>query len=248
MSTTPTAAPDNAPASKGALARVVGVFWEPGNTFRDIVARPGWWLPLVLMIVIALIFMSVFLTQIGVDAMLQQQMAANSRLQQLSAEQQAQALALQKRIVPPLMFVSVVAIPPLLYLATALVMMFAYRLLADSQVTFKQSFGITVHAFLPSALSAILAIVVIMFVHPADFDVNNPLMTNAAWLLGDAPAAWLKALASSLDLFSLWILALLAIGFATTKRKMGFGQAFLIAAIPWALYVLIKVGATAAFS
>ena len=245
MSTTPTAAPYDTPASKSALARIFGVFWEPGNTFQDIVARPGWWAPLVLMIVVGLVVMWVFVTQIGVETMLQQQFETNRQLQQLSAEQRAQTMALQMRIVPIAMFVSILVGAPVFYLLAALVLMFLYRIVASSQVTFKQSFGITVHAFLPSMLSGLLAIVVMVFVRPTDFDIQNPVMTNAAWLLGESSPMWLKALAGSLDLFSVWILILLAIGFAATRRKLGLGQSFVIAAIPWAVMVLIKTGWTA---
>jgi hypothetical protein len=66
-----------------------------------------------------------------------------------------------------------------------------------------------------------------------------------AYLDPESPAA-LRALGSSIDLFSLWIIVLLAIGVSSAARKMRFGKAFMAIALPWALWVCAKTGLAAA--
>jgi hypothetical protein len=66
-----------------------------------------------------------------------------------------------------------------------------------------------------------------------------------AYLNPDSPAA-LRALGTSIDLFSLWILVLLAIGVSAAGRKVSFGKAFTGIFALWALLVCLKVAAAAA--
>jgi hypothetical protein len=49
---------------------------------------------------------------------------------------------------------------------------------------------------------------------------------------------WLMSLATSLDLFTIWALVLLAIGFSTAARKLSFSKALITIAIPWLIWVL----------
>ena len=51
---------------------------------------------------------------------------------------------------------------------------------------------------------------------------------------------------SSLDLFSFWMIGLLAIGFGLACRKPASSAVWGVA-VPWALYVLVKSGLAALF-
>ena len=73
----------------------------------------------------------------------------------------------------------------------------------------------------------------------------NPLAFNVGAYLPSETAAWLKTLGSSLDVFSFWIMALIAIGISATARKVSFGKALVGVMIPWGIYVLLRVGAVA---
>jgi hypothetical protein len=49
---------------------------------------------------------------------------------------------------------------------------------------------------------------------------------------------WLMSLAGSLDLFTLWTIVLLAIGFSVAARKLSFSKALITIAIPWLIIVV----------
>ena len=234
---------DVAPQPMGSLSRIFGIFWEPKRTFENIAASPSWWAPLILLILLGLVFMIAFQQTVGFDTFLEQQMAKEPRLQDLSEEQRAQAMAMQSKIMPFMMFGGAVVAAPVIYLLTALFTMLAFRIMAGSQVTFKQSFAISTHAWLPTGVSAMLAILVMQFVHPSDFDLENPVMLNLGWLVdSETTSAWLYGLLSSIDVFSFWVMALLAMGFAAATRKLRFGKAYTIVVSLWLVMIVIKVG------
>lgn len=240
-------APFGEPSHISPIGRVFGIFWEPKRTFTDIVAKPGWWVPLVLTILFALVYMYAFNQTIGIETFLRQQFETSPQLQDLSPEQRDQAIAVQLRIVPYTMYAGAVIGTPVFYLLAALVLMYAFRITAGSQVKFKQSFAITAHSFVPGILHSLLAIVVMQFVHPDDFDLQNPVMSNLGWLMGESSPAWLIAFARSFDLFAFWIMALLAMGFVAATRKLRFGKAFMTVLALWFVMVLLGVGWTAMF-
>jgi hypothetical protein len=73
-----------------------------------------------------------------------------------------------------------------------------------------------------------------------DFDLNNPLMFNpGAFMDPKSSSKFLYSLASSLDLFSFWIMLLIAVGLkAAAGKKLSFGGAFFAVLLPWAVFVL----------
>jgi hypothetical protein len=60
---------------------------------------------------------------------------------------------------------------------------------------------------------------------------------------------FLYSVATSLDLFSFWIMILIATGLkAASGKKLSFGGAFFAVALPWAVYVLGKSAFAGIFS
>ena len=131
----------------------------------------------------------------------------------------------------------------------ALVMWGAYNLLGGANTNFGTSLAITSHAFLTGLVSSVLYLLILYLKPYGTVDLDNPIAANVgAFLPEDAPK-WLMALGTSLDLFSIWTLILLAIGFAATNpRKLRGGKAFAIAFSVWAVYVVSKVGRAFIFS
>ena len=65
---TPELLPDSEPQPKGLGegSRLTGVFFEPAKTFEDVAARPNFWAPLILVIVVALGYMVLYLSLIHI--------------------------------------------------------------------------------------------------------------------------------------------------------------------------------------
>lgn len=244
MAATPAAAPapEVPPRQMSAAARLFGIFWEPKRTFQDIVHHPSFVLPLILMMVFGLVLMTLFTDKVGAEAFLEQQMARNPNAQEVPPAQ----LGVIAKVTTAMFFGGALLGPPAMVALTALVLMFAFRIMAGSQATYKQSFGITAHAFLPSLISSALASIVLLTVHPSDFDLTNPIMSNLGWLFDlESTELWLYTLASKIDLFSFWIVILLAMGFATATKKCSTGTGVAIVGCLWAIITVVSVGWTA---
>ena len=114
---------------------------------------------------------------------------------------------------------------------------------------FSTALGITSHAFLTSLVSTPLFILTAFLKPYGTLDLENPLASNLAVLLPDDAAKWLVALCKSIDLFAVWILILLAIGFtAVNPKKLKGAKPFAIAFTVWAVFVVIRVGFAFIFS
>ena len=84
---TPEIVPDAEPQPKGLGegSRLTGVFFEPAKTFEDVAARPNFWAPLILVIVVSLVYMVLFGQHVGWERMIRHQTEMSSRAAQLIA-------------------------------------------------------------------------------------------------------------------------------------------------------------------
>jgi hypothetical protein len=142
-----------------------------------------------------------------------------------------------------------VLVPICFALIVSLVMMGAYNLFAGAGARFSTAFSIVAHAGLVGIVSTPLFLLVLFLRPPGSFDPENPLATNLAALLPEESAKWLVALCKSVDIFSIWILILIAIGFAAVNpKKLKGSKSFVIAFSVWAAYVVLRVGWAFIFS
>jgi hypothetical protein len=174
--------------------------------------------------------------------MIRRQMDANTRLQQLPAEQRERAIQQGMAISVPLAYVGAAVGMAVGSLAIAGILLGMMNLVGGAGLKYRQAFSITCYSFLPSALSSILALVVMFLKNPEDFDLQNPLPLNlGAFLSSPETAAWLKALARSVNLFTIWIMLLMALGYSTAAgKRLSFGKALTLIVLPWAVFVLLS--------
>src|SRR6185312_11661320 len=86
------------PAGMSEISRVAGVFFEPKKAFADIAARPRWFVPVLLIALVALC-VSIRYSQLGGwRVMIQQQLANSSRQPQGTPEQQQQGLEMAVKV------------------------------------------------------------------------------------------------------------------------------------------------------
>jgi hypothetical protein len=125
----------------------------------------------------------------------------------------------------------------------------AYNLLGGANTNFATAFAITSYAFMTGLISSLLFILILYLKPFGTVDLENPVAANLAAVLPEDSAKWLVALAKSIDLFTIWTLILLAIGFAATNpKKLRGGKAFSIAFSVWIAYVVVRTGWAFIFS
>ena len=234
------------PAGMGELARLTGVFFEPGKTFADVAQRPTWFVPMLVTVLFGLIFCGVVGQRIGWDNVAQQQM--EMRMAKMTPDQREQTLKgadLSKKITPIIAYAAAVLGPAIGYLISALVLLGIVAGILSAPVKFKQIFAIMCYSGMIGVVAAVLMVVVIFLKkNPADFDIQHPLAFNAGALMDpNGPNKFLFTLASSLDVFSFWKILLIAVGLkAAAGKKLSFGGALFAVLLPWV--VLVLIGAT----
>jgi hypothetical protein len=224
------------------VGRLVNVIVEPQKAFVDIAARPGWWPPMILLVVLSVIYLAAFSSHVGWERFIRHQIETSKQAQNLTAEQRENAIQMQAKFAGPVGMAGAVVGTPISMVILAGVFMFIFGTVLGGTVTFKQTLGVVSHAMVPSVISSVAALGVMFLKDPSDFDLSNPAGFNLGFYLDPLSSpAWLVSLGNSLDIFSIWIMLLVATGMSIAARK-SWKTSFAGVIALWAIYVLIKVG------
>ncbi len=233
-------------ATMGQTARLMGVFFSPGKTFAEIVRRPTWWIPVIVMAIFGTIYLNAFTQRVGWESVIRPAIERAPNTQNLPPQQREQIIERAASLYKYLGYGGS-AVGTLFYVfIVSVLLMFLFDTIQSAGIGLKRMMAIVAYGFLPLVIQTMLSMVVLFLKDPEEFDLQNPLIFNVGAFLGsDSPAA-LRALGSSIDLFTVWIIVLLAIGVSSATRKIGFGKAFGTVLFPWLLFVALKVAAAAA--
>jgi hypothetical protein len=238
-----------ATASDNSFTRIFGAIFSPKPTFESIVQRPTWLVPVVLGCVVFIAIVFSFTQRGGWISFIQKQMAGNSRVEQMTPEKREQLVETQAKYAPIFGYVEGVILPPLATLLVAAVLLGIFNLSGATRTTFKVAMAIVAFAWSPWLIHGLLSILIIFLKDPSTVDLQNVVASNPGAFLSDDSPKWLAALLGSIDIFAIWTLFLLSIGFsATNPKKLSIAKAFVLAASGWIVFVLIKVGLTSAFA
>lgn len=241
-----TSAPPPVPQPMSEASRLVGVFVSPKSTFPDIARRPRWWIPMILLGIMSTIVIVSFTRHVGWERTVRQSIEQNPRLDQLPAQQRELAIVNGTRVASFIGYVAGV-LGAISIVVVSAVLIFLFNVLLSADMKFHSMMGIVAYSFLPTLLSGALTLLVMFMKEPEDFDIQRPLAFNLGAFLPDGTARWAVVGASSFDLFTFWIIALLAIGVSSSVRKLSFAKALVTILIPWVVVLILRVGVTAAF-
>src|SRR6266849_1551444 len=151
MSTTPVIAPEapQAPGPINHFGRIIGAFFSPKATFEDIVGRPSWIIPAVLMTVLGIVVAFVMNQKVDWRDVASKRIEDSSRAANLSAEQKEQQIALSAKISPGIAYGFGIAWPILQALIVGGVLLLAYNVIVGACARFGVFLGITAYAYFP---------------------------------------------------------------------------------------------------
>ncbi len=223
-------------------SRLLGVFYEPGKVFADVAQKPRWIAPILVSILMGVALVYTISTHIGWDQTIRKTMANNSRMAELPADQREKAIATGTKIASIGGWVGAVLGAPLFVLIIAGVLTGIFNGLLGAEIRFAQGFAIAAYALLVRALLSGLFILLAFLKPPEEFDLQVSPFSPAAYMNRLENPKWLMALAGSLDLFTIWSIVLLAIGFSVAAKKLSFSKALITIMIPWLILVAAQVG------
>jgi len=226
-------------------ARIIDTFIAPSKTFTDLRRNAMWWAPWILISIFSIAFLLTVGKQIGFEQVARNSITHSARADQfdkLPADQQARQLQFSVGLIRGIAYGNALAVL-LFTLIVTVVLWTTFKVGFGAETTFGQAFAIGMYAGLPGILGAILGIISLFAgVNPEGFDLNNPVATNLAYFLDpQTTGRFVHGLASSLDLFVIWSIVLIGIGYACTS-KVKRSTAIIVVACWYLLWKLITSG------
>jgi len=228
-----------------AVQSLWGVLLAPEKTFQALAARPVW-LPALLLLVASALALSILITP-----RLDMKQVIREAIEESGQEVPAAQIDLQVEMADKFKWVgtaSQVILQPGALLLMAGVFLVLLRL-AGSEIDFRRSLAVSVHGLLPQALATVLAIPVVLSrseLSMQDLRSATFLRSNLAAFAPESTGKAMLSLLSSVDLFSLWTIALLAIGFRVVGR-VSKAAAWGVVLTLWVLMVGGKLALAAIF-
>lgn len=249
MATTTAAVPQT-PQPIGAFSRVIGALFNPRPTFEDIGRKPSWLVPMLILIVLNIGITTVFSQRVGWRAFMEQQIekspSAQQRMSQLPPDQRERTLETQAKVANVFGYVGGVIGVPVVLMIIGAIFMGIFNATSSAQLDLNTSMSVAAHAYMPFAIAALIGLLLLCVKPPDTIDLQNLVASNPGALLGSSSPQWLKSLCSSLDIFTFWVLGLMAFGYSVVRpKKIKMGSALTWIVGIWVVFVLAKVGIAA---
>jgi hypothetical protein len=230
------------------IGRVFGVLFSPTETYKDIVRKPNWIVPLLILTAISMVVCYFLVQKVDWEAFQRKQIENSSLTANLPADQKEAAIQRGVKFTVPITYAIGLVGTTISILIITLVYWGAFNVFKGAGLKFETAFAIVNYAFMPAVIGAVLTTIVLILKRVGEADPQRIAVTSLGnFLPGDA-AKWLVAVGSSVDLLWFWTLALLAIGFAAANpRKITTSSAYSVVIGMWLVFVLIKVGFSSLF-
>jgi hypothetical protein len=223
--------------------RLLNVFIAPRKTFEDLKRKPSWWVPWLVTAIFILIFGVVAVQKIDMVQFLQREIdkspSAQRRMEQLTPEQRERGLAIQATGTKVVFYIY-----PLFTLIGGLiiaaVLMAVFNFLLGAEVPFQRAMAVVFYTYVPLIISTILLTLSVLFSSdPNTIDLTNPMPTNPGFFMDPQGNKFIYAIVSSLDIFSIWVVTLLGLGFASasSNRKPSVSTGITTMFIVFAIFV-----------
>jgi hypothetical protein len=227
--------------------RVAYIFSAPSKTFEDIKrGNKSWWLPLIIGALASYILFAAVAQKITVEQVVDNQVRMDPKSQERMANASPEQRELGRKIGVGITEGVFIAGPVIGIIGAAVVALGLWatiNFVFGGKSTYGSIFAVSYYAWLPMSVKALLGTIVIFAgMAPESFNIKNFAPTNLAALFMDPVESnkALYALATSLDVITIWTLVLMGIGVATVagvKRSSGYIAVFGW----WAIFVVIGV-------
>jgi len=236
--------------SRTEMERVVDTFIAPTKTFSDIRRNARWIVPWILMSIVGLALVFVVDKKLTMETAYENQLRQSpkqmEKIDSMPPDQKTKTMQWGANItryfgygspILTLVFVGIIAG----------VLMATFNFGFGAEVTFMQAMAISMYAFLPTIIRALIAMAVVGAGAGEGFTFENQVASNLGRLVDPASSHFLYSLLSAIDVFNIWVLILTGIGYSCVtrvKRSTCMGVVFGW----WAVVTLVGAGIGALFA
>lgn len=219
---------------------LVGAITSPTATFASIARRPTWVLALILLAALGAAAVWSLYSKVDAGEFLAYMEAQGTKLPDSVSADQILGWTRVSSVVGAAIFA------PVTYLAVAGIFLLLFRM-SGATLDFRRSLSVTLHGFLPFGVAAVIGLGIAATreeVAMREIESGGLVPSNLGVFLGDGAGAVVRAVATSVDVFSVWCIVLLALGFSIVA-KVSRGRAYGVVGAIWAFAVLLKVAIAA---
>jgi len=239
-----TAEPD--PAPQNFFARLIGVYFSPGETFARMARAPRALAPIIVLVLLFAISGAFVASRVPTERIAEeriQQALVSGQITEQQAEQQREGM---RRFAPIMKYVI-----PISSAIWAVVMVFAIAglaklvsLMMGIENKYMPLVSVTTYTMLAVYTITTAIFVILIFLKPVDeFDWNNPIGSNLAAVLTalgvEGLSKFVKALLTYVDVFYIWKVILIAIGCAAVSHRLKTASAMVYAGVIACVLALI---------
>lgn len=248
------------PSRAGAVRRLIYTIAVPHEAFKSVNKRPTYLVPIIIAIVAMITGNALYYWRVNPDW----EQRVRARIEQhrvttgetMTSEQVQKQISFAK-IVGKFFIVLPIVTVPLFCLIVAGFYLIAFGMVFLRAPTYKKLLSVVAWSLAVNRAVAALTLTTVLMIVSKDklqeFDPTRSslVLSNASMLLPLNTSAVVRSIASSIDVFAIWFLVLLTIGFASIKEvKSGRIAAWQSGAVVfglWVGWVLFKAGLVLGF-
>jgi len=232
--------PPPPPEKPNSFARIAGVFFDPGDTFASIVRKPDFLVPICVISFFAIIGGVLAGLRLDTAALMREALQNNPRLSPEMIDKQARLMGGFMKLV---FFCS--PIVSIISLAIIAGILFAAFKLFGGEGEFPQALSIILYAWMPMMIKGILGTALLLSKKSITMEtLKNPIASNIGYFINFKAHPVLATFLASADVFTIWYIVLLTIGFAAMSRFSRAKSAAIIVSL-WAVTVFLQVAGAA---
>ncbi len=244
-----TAAPEAVPGNF--FSRLLGVYFSPGETFKEIGSKPSYIGPIIGLMLIGVVIGFFIFTKIDFTAMMSAQVDQMVEAGRVTKEQAPQMLATQVKVAKTIGGVAAI----FGNIIVALIIAGIFKLVSlvlGKENSYGPLLSVTLYTFLAIGIISSSLFVAMLFIKGNDFDLQNPMATNLAAFLAfgfekESLPKFVWSLARSVDVFAIWMIALLGIGYGAVSRRLKASTAILTLGGLYFAYAFVSAALSAVF-
>lgn len=222
------------PEKPNTLERIIGVLSSPVSTFESIVRRPNILGPLLIFVLVSIASSIAVAVKVDFTAMAREAIEANPSI---PADRAEGAVNMTRSIMKVSMYASPL-LTVLILVITAGICLLAFRMFGG-EGDFNTAMSVTIYAWFPRLIRGILGVIVMLAKGSLTiYDLQNPVMSNLGFLFDPKTNPLGYAIGSAVDIFNIWSVVLLILGFAAMSRLPRVRSAVIIVVL-WIIANLV---------
>jgi hypothetical protein len=217
-----------APTPRNFFSRLLGVYFSPRETFQEIGRSPRVLVPIIVMVVIGLLLGFYMTKRLDIQTMMVAQFDKQIAQGRMTKEQVEQQMPLMTKIAG----IQILVAAALGNLIVSLIVAGVFKLvgtLIGAENRFKAVFSVTLYTIIAvSIISSALFVLILSFKDPGEIsfeNLNSLVSSNLGAILTsalgkDGLPKFIMKLAGWVDVFAIWMIALLAVGYSAVSQKL----------------------------